>query len=104
LLDKTVFVDLLPRHEPDADRLEDALLIATHVIYVLRKDEQGLALHGFDHGKLDALAMKEKLVVASPRNERIVFIADSKRLQEFFRDHGSSLQQKEPLVVLKRKS
>lgn len=98
-----LFADIVPNFEAEGSNLEELLLIATHVIFVLEADEQSLRLYGFDHARLDPLAVKEGLAVASSAKERLVFIADSRKLQAFFKEHGSVFQNKEPVIVLKKK-
>ena len=104
LLGKTVFVDLVPVIDPDGDTLQESLLLAAHAIFVLHKNEKELTLHGFEHNKLYPLAYKEHLIAAPDRSHRTVFVADSPQLQKFFQQHGQSLEVKEPIIVLKRKS
>jgi hypothetical protein len=98
-----IFADVVPNFEPEGSNLEELLLIATHVIFVMENDESSLKLYGFDHARLDPLAVKERLAVASSAKERLVFTADPKKLQSFFKEHGPALQNSEPVVVLKKK-
>jgi hypothetical protein len=103
LLGKTMFADLVPHFEAEAEKAQDLLMIATHVFFIMEREEQTLKLYGFDHSRLDPLAQKEKLAVASPDSHRLVFIAESKKLQEFFQEHGAEFQRKDPVVILKKK-
>jgi hypothetical protein len=101
-LGDTTFVDLFPEFEADTEKPEGILVIATHVIFVIQKTEQGLNLCGFDHTKLDSAAIEERVAVSSPRNQRLVYVAEPKRLQEFFAKHGPADLQKNPVVVFNR--
>jgi len=99
-----IFADVVPNFEAEGSNLEELLLIATHAIFVMENDENSLKLYGFDHARLDPLAVKERLAVASSAKERLVFTADPKKLQAFFKEHGPALQNKEPAIILKKKS
>jgi hypothetical protein len=101
-LNNTIFVDIFPQKTEQDDEPERALQIGTHAIFILRRDATSLSLVGFDHTKLDKAALDEKLVASSPRNDRLVFIADTKRLQDFFAKHGVECAQQYPLLVLKK--
>lgn len=101
-LNKTIFVDIFPQKTEQDDEHERVLQIGTHAIFALRREESSLSLVGFDHAKLDKAASDEKLVVPSPRNDRLVFIAETERLQEFFAKHGVECLQQFPTLVLKR--
>ncbi len=102
MLNKTMFIDMFMQKTEQDDEPERVLQIGTHAIFVLRRDETSLSLVGFDHTKLDKAAHDEKVVAPSPRNDRVVFVADTVRLQEFFAKHGVECAQPEPSVVLKR--
>lgn len=102
-LGRTVFADLFPHFEPDGEKPQDLLLIATHVFFVMESEGETLKFYGFDHARLDPLAVKEKLVMTSPDKHRIIFDADSKKLQQFFEEHGPALRQKDPAIILKKK-
>lgn len=101
-LGETVFVDLFPEVEADSEKPEGLLIIATHVFFLLERTDEGLKLYGFDHGKLDSLALEERVAVSSPRNHRIVFVAEPKRLQDFFAKHGQAQMQKLPFFTFKK--
>jgi hypothetical protein len=101
-LGETIFVDLFPDFEADTEKPEGILVIATHVFFVIQKEGQELKVYGFDHAKLDIQAIEEGVAVASPRNQRLVFVAESKRLQEFFAKHGAAHRQEAPVLVLEK--
>jgi len=101
-LGDSVFVDLFPDFESDPDKPEGIQIIATHVFYMIQKTGQELKVYGFDHSKLDPLATEERVAVPSPRNQRLIFVAEPKRLQEFFEKHGAANLQKAPVLVFKK--
>jgi hypothetical protein len=101
-LGETIFVDLFPDFESDTEKPEGILIIATHVFMVVRMNKNSLELYGFDHANLDAQAIKENVVVPSPRNNRLVFTAAPERLQEFFAKHGAANLQKQPTLIFKK--
>lgn len=103
-LNKTMFIDIFPQKTEQDDTHERVLQIGTHAFFILRRDATSLSLVGFDHAKLDKAALDEKLAVPSPRNERLVFIADTERLQKFFAKHGGECAQSFPMLVLKRRA
>ncbi len=101
-LGDAIFVDLFPDFEADTEKPEGFLIIATHAFFVIQKKDQDLQLFGFDHGQLDVRAVEEHVAVSSPRNQRLVFTAEPKRLQEFFAKHGPPNLQKKPNIVFKK--
>lgn len=62
--------------------------IGTHAIFVVEHKADRLCLIGFDVQKLEKLATADKLLAPSPRNDRNLFVADTKRLQAFFAQHA----------------
>lgn len=100
-LAKTVFVDLFRQKKLEDDDPEHVLQIGTHAIFILNRDSRRLTLTGFEQSQLDRLAINERVAVASHRNNRNVFVADSKRLQDFFAEHGLECALSEPSIVLK---
>ena len=99
-LAKTVFVDLFQRKKLEDDEPEHVVQIGTHAIFILNRDARHLILTGFDQSKLDRMALDDRVAVASPRNNRNVFVADSKRLQDFFAEQGLDCALPEPSIVL----
>lgn len=104
-LNETTFVDLVPLLDAvdDQQRAADMLTLTSHVVLALEVDGDQIKLFGFDHGKLDVIAMNEGLVLESSVNNRVIYIAKTSKLQQFFGTTGAAhLQKTRPVLTLKR--
>lgn len=101
-LGKLKFVDIYAQPTVADEEPEASLRIGTHAIFLIEHANDEVRLIGFDLGKLEQLGLAEQQLVASPRNDRNVFVADTKRLQAFFAKHASACAQKGPTLVLTR--